>query len=149
MSDFLIKVVERIAKASAQLQRGNRSSIHEGIVDVWEKFLHAKDSHDLDIEAADGHVTAHAQMLMAASPVVQLKDTSCSAVSLFLETLYTCSSQGDPDYKTALSALDLAHRWQVDAVVEVLADFIEGLIAEASFAAIAEHAALKGLDQLK
>ena len=34
-------------------------------------------------------------------------------------------------------------------VVEVLVDFIEGLIAEESFAAIAEHAALKGLDQLK
>ena len=163
--DFLAKVVDRIAKASGQLQRGNRSAVHEGIVDIWEKFLHAKDSHDLDIEAADGHVTAHARMLMGASPVVQamlaspmqerhtkrirLKDTSCSAVTLFLETLYTCSSQGDPDYQTALSALDLAHRWQVDVVVEVLADFIEGLIAEASFAAIAEHAALKGLDQLK
>ena len=163
--DFLAKVVDRIAKASGQLQRGNRSAVHESIVDIWEKFLHAKDSHDLDIEAADGHVTAHARMLMGASPVVQamlaspmqerhtkrirLKDTSCSAVTLFLETLYTCSSQGDPDYQTALSALDLAHRWQVDVVVEVLADFIEGLIAEASFAAIAEHAALKGLDQLK
>lgn len=163
--DFLAKVIDRIAKASGQLQRGNRSAVHEGIVDMWEKFLHAKDSHDLDIEAADGHVTAHTHMLMEASPVVQamlaspmqerqtkrirLKDTSCSAVTLFLETLYTCSSQGDPDYQTALSALDLAHRWQVDVVVEVLADFIEDLIAEASFAAIAEHPALKGLDQLK
>jgi hypothetical protein len=69
--DFLAKVVDRIAKASGQLQRGNRSAVHEGIVDIWEKFLHAKDSHDLDIEAADGHVTAHARMLMGASPVVQ------------------------------------------------------------------------------
>ena len=110
---------------------------------IWEKFLHATASHDLDIEAADGRVTAHAQMLMEASPVVQamlvspmkerqtkqikLKDTSSSAVTLFLEVLYTCSSQGDPDYKTALSALDLAHRWQVEVVVEILADFIEGL----------------------
>ena len=109
---------------------------------IWEKFLHATASHDLDIEAADGRVTAHAQMLMEASPVVQamllspmkerqtkqikLKDTSSSAVTLFLEVLYTCSSQGDPDYKTALSALDLAHRWQVEVVVEILADFIEG-----------------------
>ena len=109
---------------------------------IWEKFLHATASHDLDIEAADGRVTAHAQMLMEASPVVQamlvspmkerqtkqikLKDTSSSAVTLFLEVLYTCSSQGDPDYKTALSALDFAHRWQVEVVVEILADFIEG-----------------------
>lgn len=50
------------------------------------------------------------------------KDTNSSAVTLFLETLYTCSAQGDPHYKTALAALDLAHRWQVEAVVAILAD---------------------------
>lgn len=38
---------------------------------IWEKFLHATASHDLTIETADGCVTAHAQMLQEASPVVQ------------------------------------------------------------------------------
>ena len=163
--DFLTRVVERIAKATSQLQARPRASVDEGIVEIWEKFLHATTSHDLTIEAADCCVTAHAQMLMEASPVVQamlgspmkecqtqriqLKDTSSGAVTLFLEALYTCSSQGVPDYNTALSALDLAHRWQVEAVVAILADLIEGLITEESFASIAEHAALKGLDTLK
>lgn len=163
--DFLAKVVERIARASRQLHTRRRASVDEGIVDIWEKYLHATISHDLTIEASDGRVTAHAQMLMAASPVVQamlgspmkerqtqqiqLKDTSSSAVTLFLEALYTCSLQGDPDYKTALSGLDLAHRWQVEVVVAILADVVEELINQESFAEIAEHAALKGLDQLK
>eukprot|EP00438_Fugacium_kawagutii_P034784 Skav236248 [mRNA] locus=scaffold829:361480:361932:- [translate_table: standard] len=104
-------------------------------------------------------------MLQVASPVVQamlaspmtegksqriqLKDTSRSAVTLFLEALYTCSSQGDPDYKTVLSALDLAHRWQVDVVVAILAQLIQKMVTEESFPVIAEHAALKQLDTLK
>lgn len=137
----------------------------EGIVEIWDKYFHATSSHDLTIQAADGQVTAHAAMLQEASPVVramlvspmkeaktqriQLADTSSSAVNLFLETLYTCSTVGDPDYKTALSALDLAHRWQVEAVVAILSDLIQGMITQESFASIAEHAALKGLDTLK
>ena len=164
--DFLDQVLAKIAKAvSLRNNRRPRASVEEGIVEIWNTYLHATASHDLTIEAADGRVTAHAQMLAAASPVVQammgspmkehqtqqiqLKDTSTGAVTLFLEALYTCSSQSDPDCKTALLALDLAHRWQVEAVVAILADLIEGLITGESFLAIAEHAALKGLETLK
>ena len=80
-----------------------RVSIDEGIAELWEKSLAAKDSHDLTIETADGVVTAHAHMLKAASSVVtamlespmkegkahriEIKDTSSKAASLFLETL--------------------------------------------------------------
>eukprot|EP00438_Fugacium_kawagutii_P004783 Skav203120 [mRNA] locus=scaffold447:619283:620113:+ [translate_table: standard] len=164
-----LKCVERlldsIAQASSHQQTRPRTSVDDGIVEIWDKFLHATSSHDLTIEAADGQVTAHAGMLQEASPVVramlvspmkeaqsqriQLADASSSAVTLFLEALYTCSSQGDPDHETALSALDLAHRWQVAAVVAILSDLIQGMITEESFAAIAEHAALKGLGTLK
>ena len=42
--------------------------------------------------------------------------------------LYTCSAQCDPDYSTALEALDLAHRWQVDVVVPILADLLSGTV---------------------
>ena len=59
--------------------------------------------------------------------------------------MYTCSTQGDPDYKTVLEALDLAHRWQVEVVVPILADLLETMITDESFAAIAEHAILKAL----
>eukprot|EP00438_Fugacium_kawagutii_P023735 Skav231424 [mRNA] locus=scaffold330:109031:110044:+ [translate_table: standard] len=159
-----VRFTDRIAEASGQQTRP-RAPVDEGIVDIWDKFLHATASHDLTIEALDGQVTAHAGMLQEASPVVramlvspmkeaktqriQLADTTSDAVTLFLEALYTCSTHGDPDYKTALSALDLAHRWQVEAVVVVLSDLIQGLITEESFSSIAEHAVLKGLDTLK
>ena len=163
---FLDQVVDRVAKASSQRHSTRcRVIVDEGILENWEEFLHATESHDLTIEAADGCVTAHGQMLKQASPVVQamlgspmkerqaqqiqLRDTSSSAVRLVLETLYTCSSQSDPDYKTALSALDLAHRWQMEVVVAILSDLVAELITAESFAAIAEHAALKGLDTLK
>eukprot|EP00438_Fugacium_kawagutii_P029304 Skav208003 [mRNA] locus=scaffold1203:229453:230319:+ [translate_table: standard] len=159
------KCLVRIARASSKKQTRPRPSVDDGIVEIWEKYLHDTGSHDLTIETADGQVTAHSGMLQAASPVVQamlaspmregksqriqLKDTSRSAVTLFLEALYTCSSQGDPDYQTALSALDLAHRWQVEVVVAILADLLQSMITEESFPAIAEHAALKHQDKLK
>mmetsp|Transcript_78797 Transcript_78797/g.96353 ORF Transcript_78797/g.96353 Transcript_78797/m.96353 type:complete len:335 (-) Transcript_78797:41-1045(-) len=164
-SNFLKKVVERIARASSAKQTRPRTSIDEGIVEIWEKYLQATSSHDLTIQASDGRVTCHAQMLIESSPVVQamlgsamkekktrqiqLEDTSSSAVQLFLEVLYTCSSQSDPiHWETALSALDLAHRWQVDVVVAILAALLQDMVAEDSFSAIAEQAALKGLDSL-
>eukprot|EP00438_Fugacium_kawagutii_P022887 Skav214834 [mRNA] locus=scaffold1772:296808:297656:+ [translate_table: standard] len=159
------RLLDTIARASGHQQTRRRASVDEGIVEIWDKYLHATSSHDLTIEASDGQITAHSGMLQEASPVVramlvspmkeaksqriQLTDTSSSAVTLFLETLYTCSSQGDPDCETALSALDLAHRWQVEAVVAILTDLIQGTITEKSFAAIAEQAALKGLETLK
>eukprot|EP00438_Fugacium_kawagutii_P018504 Skav201477 [mRNA] locus=scaffold828:36253:37224:- [translate_table: standard] len=162
---FLEESLVRIARASSEKQTRPRLFVDEGIVEIWEKCLHATASHDVTIEAADGQVTAHTCMLQEASPVVramlgspmkegksqqiQLKDTSCSAVTLFLEALYTCSSQGDPDYHTVLSALDLAHRWQVEVVVAILADLLQKMITEESFPAISEHAALKQLDALK
>ena len=81
----------------------DRVSIPQGITEIWEKFLAAKEAHDLTIQTADGRVTAHAQMLKEASPVVramlespmkerkdhciEVKDTPSSGVSLFLEML--------------------------------------------------------------
>ena len=78
-------------------------AIPEGITELWKKYFLAKISHDLTIETADGNVTAHAQMLKEASPVVramlespmkesqaqriEMTDTASRAVSLFLEFL--------------------------------------------------------------
>ena len=80
-----------------------RVCIHEGIAELWERYLGAKSSHDLTFKTADGEVTAHAQMLKEASSVVSamlaspmkegqaqaiwVKDATSSAVSLFLELL--------------------------------------------------------------
>ena len=102
--DFLGQVFTVFASTpSSSRNYGAKVSINEGIAELWEKFLSAKTSHDLTIETADGQVTAHAQMLKEASPVVRamlespmkegqaqqikVNDTSSSAVSLFLEIL--------------------------------------------------------------
>ena len=98
---FLAKVLESFLLDPDPT--GPRVSIHEGIAELWEKSLAAKDSHDLTIETADGLVTAHAHMVKAASPVIaamlespmkegkeqriEIRDASSGAVSLFLEML--------------------------------------------------------------
>ena len=162
-ASFLHKVLQTFLPETQPSR--NKLAIDEGIVDLWENLLLATDSHDLTIDTAEGPVTAHAQMLKAASPVVramlessmkerhtqrvQLNDTPREAVALLLEILYTCSSQNEPDYKTVLAALDLAHRWQVQVVVRILGELLEQMITDESFASIAEHAALKGLEALK
>ncbi|CAK9013220.1 unnamed protein product [Durusdinium trenchii] len=166
--DQLRKVLMVFANASSS-QASPRVSIHPGIMDIWEKFYAAKGSHDLTFETADGPVTAHAQVLKEASTVlsamlqssmkeggsrrVEVNDTPGSAVSLFLELLgldtilYTCSSHCKPDYKTALHALDLAHRWQVEVVTALLVEALREMITDESFAEIAEHAVLKAWDR--
>ena len=121
--------------------------------------------HDLTIQTADHSVTAHAAVLVEASPVVKammaspmkegaskrisVNDVSSSAVSLLLEVLYTCSTHTEPSYQTVLSAIDLAHRWQILVVVDILSDLVEGMLDDKSFTAIAECAALKGLKKLQ
>ena len=151
--------------AALPKEKALRVSVHEGVAELWEKCLVAKASHDLTFKTADGEVTAHAHMLKEASSVIsamlastmkegqvrtiEVKDTNSSSVSLFLEILYTCSTESDPDYNTALEALDLAHRWQVHFVVTILSDLLGELISDENFAQIAEQASLKGLETLK
>eukprot|EP00435_Cladocopium_sp_Y103_P062891 s1389_g24.t1 len=76
-------------------------------------------------------------------------EEECAFLPKILRILYTCSAQVEPDHQTALQALDLAHRWQVEVVVAILTDLLAGMITEKSFVPIAEHAVLKGLERLK
>ena len=165
---FLKAALLRIA--SGNRKRGAAScrarvSIDEGIVEIWEKIFAAHGSHDLTIQTADHSVTAHAAVLSEASPVVKammastmkegasrciaVTDMSSSAVTLLLEVLYTCSTHREPSHQTVLSAMDLAHRWQILAVVNILSDLVEGMLDDKSFTAIAESAALKGPEKLR
>ena len=41
--------------------------------------------------------------------------------------LYTCSVPDELDHQSALHALDLAHRWQVDVAVAILGDLLVGV----------------------
>ena len=80
---------------------------------------------------------------------IQVRDSSSSGVSLFLDVLYTSFTREDPDHKTMLEDLDLAHRWQVHGVVQTLSVALRGKIDANSFVAIAEAATLKGLEMLE
>ena len=115
--------------------------VDQSVVDLWERVLGSTSSHDVAFETADKPVTAHSLLLSEASPVlkamlhspmregetrqIEVKDTSSSGVQLFLETLYTCSSRSEPTCIDVLAALDLAHRWQVNGVVIILAEVLE------------------------
>ena len=110
-------------------------------LDLWESVLELTSTHNVAFETAGGQVTAHDHVLMVASPVlkamlestmkegvtkkIQVTDSSKEGVVLFLEVLYTCAFRSNPDYRTVMDALDIAHRWQTHSVVEMLAEVLE------------------------
>ncbi|OLQ03864.1 Kelch-like protein diablo [Symbiodinium microadriaticum] len=139
--------------------------VPQSTVDIWESMRDLTSSHNVIFEASDGEVSAQDQILMVASPVLKamlesamkestsrripVKDSSSSGVSLFLDVLYTSSTRQDPDHKTLLEAMDLAHRWQVQGVVQSLCTALQNMIDAKSFVAIAEAAVLKALPTLE
>lgn len=143
----------------------NNVSVPQGVVDMWESIREMTSTHNVIFETADEEVSAHDLVLVAASPVlkamlestmkegsskrISVKDSSGSGARLFVDMLYTSSTRDDPDYKTVLVALDLAHRWQVDRIVPVLAGMLPEMLTVDSFVAIAEAAMLKGLESLQ
>ncbi|CAK9010645.1 unnamed protein product [Durusdinium trenchii] len=163
---YLDKALARITTATQHIRPvREKVAIDQSVVELWERVLDATASHNLTFETADGPVTAHAHVLMEASPVlkamldssmkegetrrIQVKDSPSRGVSLFLETLYTCSTRSEPNHETVLIALDLAHRWQVYGVVNIFAELLQEMITDANFAAIAEAAVLKDLEGVK
>ncbi|CAE7321900.1 klhl36 [Symbiodinium sp. CCMP2456] len=139
--------------------------VPQSTVDLWESMRDLTSSHNMIFEASDGEVSAHDQILVLASPVlkamlqcamregtsrrIQVKDSPSAGVSLFLDVLYTSSTHQEPDYKTMLVALDLAHRWQVHGPVQSLCTALQSTIDAESFVPIAEAAVLKGLPTLE
>mmetsp|Transcript_38763 Transcript_38763/g.91004 ORF Transcript_38763/g.91004 Transcript_38763/m.91004 type:complete len:341 (-) Transcript_38763:442-1464(-) len=160
--EYLKNVVSLIARIPSLHRK--KVAVAEGVVDLWESVLNMSTTHNVTLETADGNVTAHDHVLMAASPVLEamlqsamkegvhkhisVTDSSGTSVALFLEVLYTSSMRGSPSHLTMLAALDLAHRWQVTTVVQQLADVLLEMITVESFVAIAAAAALKGLSSL-
>ena len=77
---------------------------------------------------------------------IEVPDTPEAAVRLFLELLYTGGSTADPlAVPVALSAIELAHRWQAEGDVGMLERALVPLLAAETFAPIANEAALKEL----
>eukprot|EP00439_Symbiodinium_sp_Y106_P054300 s201_g7.t1 len=174
------RYLEEVMSLFAQNPALEFVAVQPRFLDQWEAVLEMTETHNVTFETADGEVTAHDHILMATSPVlkamlqstmkegankrVQIKDSPSAGVSLFLEMLYTTATRTEPwlgpvkepDYRTVLAALDLAHRWQVQNVLPslnrkawLLESGLLGLVSVDSFAAIAEAAALKGLERLQ
>ena len=162
--DFYQRVLTEMTTQPAKIVQNN-ISVPQSVVDTWESAREMTSTHNVIFETADDEVSAHDFILMTASPVlkamlqatmkeglskrISVKDSSSSGVRLFVDMLYTSSTRDDPDYKTVLVALDLAHRWQANGVVPVLSGILPEMIAVDSFAGIAEAAVLKGLEPLQ
>ena len=140
--------------------------VHQEVARMWESFREMTSTHNVIFESSEGEVSAHDQVLMISSPVlkamletsmkegscrrIDIKDSSSRGISLFLDLLYTSSSAiADLDYKTMLVALDLAHRWQVQHIVDMLANSLQQEINAGSFGEIAESATLKSIEPLQ
>ncbi|CAE7807876.1 klhl36, partial [Symbiodinium microadriaticum] len=142
-----------------------KASVHEAVVNLWESVREMSSTHNVIFETSDGEVSAHDHILMAASPVlramlqsamkegkdkrVQVWDSTKCGMTLFLDVLYTSSTCLELQYKTILEAFDLAHRWQVQHVTDILTETLKGEIRVESFAEIAEAAVLKAVEPLQ
>jgi len=140
--------------------------VDPSVLDLWDKVCSNAATHDLVLwsEADEVEITTHAHVLAAASPVVaamlasgmeeavhrRIKvDCPADGLRLLLDLVYTGTSCTAYEASIGLSALDLAHRWQLTGVVNMLERAAVGALCLENFAETAEAAVLKDLDMLK
>ena len=163
-SPYLRKLSGLMNTLALTKQEAVTVSMNPAVLEVWEKFSADKKWHDLVVEAIDGEVTTHSAFLACVSPVVasmlssNMKearsrriqvDVSTKAVSFMFELLYTGASSKAFSNSFGLQALDLAHRWQINHIVEMLEAPVSGALSVENFAEVSESAVLKDLQKLK
>jgi len=146
--------VERIDRALDLVSRASRrrdfarASVSERVLDTWAGVLADASTADVVIlvqedGAGDARVHAHSAVLRAASPVlaamlsqgmregdrreISVRDCSRAAVKVLLALLYTSglpAELADASADTLIEAMTLAHRWNVQHVVQMLAPAI-------------------------
>merc|ERR1712217_704298 len=80
--------------------------------------------------------------------IINIEDASGESVKLLFSLMYTGTTTIEFRDSVALTALDLAHRWQADVVVGMLSNILAEMISDSNFSGIAEAAQLKGLPVL-
>lgn len=156
------------------IERPLKIVITESTVDFWETLLLSNRFTDVELnvigpslsnQEESGVLRAHSNVLRTASPVldailsapmvekssgtIKVEGTSFQSVQLCLKLMYTGSTTADDlDAAVLLGALDVAHRWQVIRVVDILEQMLIREIAEETFETILETAILKNLHQL-
>jgi len=137
------KYSERIDKLSAVFASGsahladNLMLVSESIVQTWATALQNVSLADVELQASEGSsVWAHSVVLCSASEVLKatlsspmregqtqkilVSDVSEEALRHLLVLIYTGCPDKEHSITVHLEALDLAHRWQLDHVVEAL-----------------------------
>lgn len=159
------EAVEILAKSTGAAF--NTIAVPEGVVATWESALGDTASADVVIRVKcangkedDDEVQAHAAVLQGASAVlkamlstqamregaqkvIEVAGHTSGAVRLLLALVYTgtvSNTDEGPDVNTILSTLDLAHRWQLLHVVQMLAAAAAQRVDADSFEAAADAA---------
>lgn len=153
------------ARGSAQVP------VPEAVVDVWEAVLLDSRSSDVELRtcgagAEGAAVRAHSVVLrrssavldaLLASPmregqsgVLRVEGASEEAVRLLLQLIYTGTTTCEEiDTAELLGAMDLAHRWQIGHVVEMLEWALAAKVDTQHLNVLCEAAVLKGLPVLR
>eukprot|EP00811_Abedinium_folium_P036207 NODE_8938_length_1458_cov_6.129226.p1 GENE.NODE_8938_length_1458_cov_6.129226~~NODE_8938_length_1458_cov_6.129226.p1 ORF type:complete len:379 (-),score=107.47 NODE_8938_length_1458_cov_6.129226:184-1320(-) len=148
------EAIEILSNASCQRSQRSNIPVAEGVIETWENVFADTESADIviHVEVDNQQVRVHSAVLRCASPVLkamfsagmregarkafEVKDCSTKALKLLLSLIYTgTTGAGDeePSVALMLTALDLAHRWQVLHVVQMLALALEARIDLPSF----------------
>lgn len=168
--EFPIKRIASVIDALAKCQVCKQKvSVDSGVLKVWEALRTDELTHDVVFCCSDGEISAHKSVLRAASPVlraaldsgmlegqqkrIEVRDSPAAGVSLFIDLLYSGTSfTAGPHSDALISALELAHRWQVDHVTAMLEVSLVILLScpkVPSFVSIAQVAATLDLSALK
>ena len=114
--------------------------------------------HAQDVQAHSRLVSLASRVVatMLAAPMaeaqtrrIEVADCTKDAVLLFLDLLYTGTTTTDPGASVLLTALVLAHRWDVLGVVSMLEVALIDKITDATFVDVATNAVYLDLERLK
>mmetsp|Transcript_19860 Transcript_19860/g.46183 ORF Transcript_19860/g.46183 Transcript_19860/m.46183 type:complete len:230 (+) Transcript_19860:424-1113(+) len=160
----LKSLMQTLLRSSGPSESSSRQQVASSVLDLWEAIRADTATHDLTIRCAESTVTAHSHVVAKASPVVSAMlssgmqeaakkevcvDCSSGSVSFLLDLLYTGSSCQEISAEIGLSALDLAHRWQLNDTDSMLERALIGMLSADNFVEVAEAALLKDLGQMK
>lgn len=161
------KALEIMAKHKANSYKRDRVSVPEGLLSTWEAALMNASAADVSICAQNEVVVpAHSLVLSAASKVlaamlqstwkegserwIRVEDCDGQSIRLLLSLLYTGSVPEEVglELETLMSSLALAHRWEIDYVVESLSSALSEKIDMKSVESIADFALRLHLESL-
>jgi len=154
------------------LQKRNTVSLHEGVVDTWERFMETGPGKDLTIRcmtgpSVQGTLLVHSGILTSASAVVRAMlsgpmresasmaiDVDCpvDALQLFMSLVYTGSISTESDAPIAvdmlLGCMQIAQRWDVRHVVQMMVSQLSTSMSIETLGQVWEAAALTQQQEL-